>query len=271
MSQASATYYLWKWADNDLPGPPNEVFSQLLHGRMHPAIQAFDAAPVVRQLERIAAQGRSTGEEWDWQIHQAPTGRKAAFIFLTCPAVRGCSRMCMKFCRQLLQADISGYDEGHGRLIDYFPPKKNYWKCFEVDEPMYDVTEDDLPVLLHRDHESAPILYDRHNNFVQCCGYHRRFMVEWQELYDLADPNKCSQWRAGYLAIAPGKRRQFATVQLHANRLNSDFEWIGQPPTSNSAQELILHQDALRILRAFLRGEPRPTQYRWSDITTEVQ
>ena len=96
-------------------------------------------------------------------------------------------------------------------------------------------------------------------------------MVEWQELYDLADPDRCSHWRAGYLDPVLGKRRRFATMQLHANRLNSAFEWIGQPPTSKSVQELILHHDALRILRAFLRGEPRPAQYSWLDITAEVQ
>ena len=271
MNQTNSSYYLWKWADNDLPGKPNEVYSELLHGKMHPALQTFNPAPVVHQLERIAAQGRPKGEEWDWQIHKDPSGRQAASIFLTCPNVRGCGKMCQKFCQQLLRLDISGYDEAYGQLIDYFPPKKNYWKCFETNIPAYDITEDDLPELLHRDHESAPILYDRRNNFVQCCGYRRRFMVEWQELYDLADPDRCSQWRAGYLDPVLGKRRRFATMQLHANRLNSAFEWIGQPSTSRSVQELILHHDALRILRAFLRGEPRPAQYSWLDITAEVQ
>jgi len=104
MSQASATYYLWKWADNNLPGQPNEVFSELLHGKMHPAIQAFDAAPVVRQLERIAAQGRSTGEEWDWQIHQAPTGKEGGLHFLNLPS---CARV-QQDVHEVLSATLTG-------------------------------------------------------------------------------------------------------------------------------------------------------------------
>ena len=96
MNSSINTYYLWKWADNDLSGKPGEVFAELLHGRMHPALQAFDPVPVMRQLEQMAAQGRRNREEWDWQIHQAPVGRKAAFIYLTCPTVRGYSKLCQK-------------------------------------------------------------------------------------------------------------------------------------------------------------------------------
>ena len=38
-----SSYYLWKWADNDLPGKPNEVFSALIKGALHPALQTFNA------------------------------------------------------------------------------------------------------------------------------------------------------------------------------------------------------------------------------------
>ena len=266
----TASYYLWKWADNALSGPPNKVYSELLHGRMHPAIQAFDPAPVVRQLEQMATAGRPKGEEWDWQVHQEPSGRQATFIFLTCPSIRGCSQRCDQFSQRLLQFDISGYDEESGQLIHYFPPKKNYWECCEVDSPTYDVIEVDLPTLLQRSHESAPILYNRRNDFVQCCGYKRRFMVEWHEQYDLADQRKFGQWRAGYLAVPSGQRRRFASEQLHARRLNMNFQWEIQPP-SKFPQELILYADALQILRIFLRGEPRPSKYHWQDIASELK
>ncbi len=47
-----AEYYFWKWADNDLPGKPAEVYASLLRGEMHPALQTFDARPLVMELKK---------------------------------------------------------------------------------------------------------------------------------------------------------------------------------------------------------------------------
>ena len=67
----TASYYLWKWADNDLSGPPKEVFADLLRGNMHPALQPFDARPLIRDLQALVAERLALGEEWDWQIMPA--------------------------------------------------------------------------------------------------------------------------------------------------------------------------------------------------------
>lgn len=45
-----ASYYFWKWADNDLPGQPVEVHAALLRGALHPALQTFDARPLLARL-----------------------------------------------------------------------------------------------------------------------------------------------------------------------------------------------------------------------------
>jgi len=268
----TASYYLWKWADNDLPGPPNEVFSQLLHGRMHPAIQAFDPVPVVRQLKQIAAQGRSAGEEWDWQIHRGPTGKQASFIFLTCPPVQRFGQMRQRFLDMLLYLDISGYDEERGQLMYCFLPKINCWECSEMDqETFYDVTEDDLPVLFRRIRPDSPTSYatlmNRQNHFVNCGIYKRRFTVEWRELYDLADFTKCGHWRAGYFEGA-SVRRLFVPPDCEYERVKN-CELVPQRAGVNE-YELILYRDTLRIFQAFLRGDPRPPQYHWQDIKDEL-
>ena len=269
----TASYYLWKWAANDLTGKPNEVFSELLHGRMHPAIQAFDPAPVVRQLERIAAQGRRKDEEWDWQIHHDPTGRQAAFVFLTCPAVERYGQMRHRFCEWLLHLDITGYDEQRGQLMFCFCPKKNAWECGDSGDIAYDIVEDDLPVLLRRipsdTSGSYAILENRHNHFVQCALFNRRFTVEWRENYDLADFSKFCQWRVGYFKSAPGRPRLFVPPSWESSRINKNCELVlGQ--VRKHKHELILYRDTLRIFRAFLRGEPRPRQYHWQDIRDEL-
>ena len=273
MTQTNSSYYLWKWADNDLPGKPNEVYSELLHGKMHPALQTFNPAPVIRQLERIAVQGRSAGEEWDWQIHQPPAGRQASFIFLTCPTVGSDGQMRRRFCDLLLYLDISGYDEQRGQLMHCFQPKMNNWECGTDEETAYDITEDDLPVLLRRIQPNSPedhgVLVNRQNYFVNCAIYGRRFTIEWWESYDLANSRKFGQWRAGYFEGTPGRQRQFVPKQLDHWRVNSNCDWVTQPP-SKSVQELMLYRDTLRIFQAFLRGESRPPQYRWQDIKDEL-
>ena len=268
----TASYYLWKWADSNLPGPPNKIFSELLHGRMHPAIQVFDAVPVVRQLERMAAQGRRKGEEWNWQIHQSQKGKQASFIFLTCPAVERFGQMRQKFCELLLQLDITGYDEQRGHLMHCFLPKINVWECGEEDdETFYDVTEDDLPGLIRRIQPdsltSYATLMNRQNHFVNCGIYKRRFTVEWRELYDLADFSKFGHWRAGYYEGTP-VRRLFVPQDCEYERIK-DCEPVRQQ-AGEKKHELLLYRDTLRIFQAFLRGEPRPRRCCWQDIKDEL-
>lgn len=269
----TASYYLWKWADNDLPGRPNEVFSELLHGRMHPAIQSFDPAPVVCKLEQGSALGRATEEEWDWQVQPASSGGQASFIFLTCPTVEYYGQMRIRFCDLLLRLDISGYDEQRGRLMHCFLPKKNCWECGESDErKLYDITEDDLPVLLRQILPDSPYSYamliNRQNHFVQCAIFNQRFTVEWHELYDLADFTKFGHWRAGYFNSRPGRQRLFVPQNCTYGRIK-DGESIRQQ-TGEKQHELILYQDTLHIFRTFLRGEARPPEYRWQDIKDEL-
>jgi hypothetical protein len=269
----TSSYYLWKWADNDLPGHPNDVYSELLHGRMHPAIQAFDLVPVVRQLEQLSAQGRLAGEEWDWQIHPASSGQQAAFIFLTCPAVERYGQMRRRFCHWLLYLDITGYDEQRGQLMYCFPPKKNCWEWGDWDEIAYDITEDDLPILFKRMASDTPVasavFENRQNHFVQCAPFKRRFTVEWRENYDLADFSKFGQWRAEYFDNELGRRRFFLPNCWESNRVNKNSELVPLR-TGKRKHELFLYQDTLRIFRAFLHGEPRPSQYRWQDIKDEL-
>lgn len=269
----TAAYYLWKWADNDLPGKPSEVFSELLHGRMHPAIRSFDPSPVVRQLEHLSAHGRRLGEDWDWQIHQDHPGGKASFIFLSCPAVQRYGQMRRRFCDLLLHLEITGYDEERGQLMYCFCPKQNSWECGHADEIFYDITEDDLPVPLRRLTPDSPFSYaildNRRNHFVQCAIDRRRYTVEWRENHDLADFSKFGHWRAGYFASAPGRSRLFLPAALTSHRVNKDCE-LSPLRAGKRKHELIRYRDTLQIFRAFLRGEPRPPQYRWQDIQDEL-
>jgi hypothetical protein len=58
-----ATYYIWKWADNDLPGRPTEIVSQLCAGQLPPALQPFGPEKILGILAKVADQRRTEMSE----------------------------------------------------------------------------------------------------------------------------------------------------------------------------------------------------------------
>jgi len=116
-------YYFWKWADNDLPGRPGEVWPMLLRGQMHPTLQTFDARPLIKQLEGSARRGRALGEEWSWQVEPRTSSGQARFVFVTCPPFNRDGRSVESLLQTIFPLDVSGYDEERGTLIPGLLPK----------------------------------------------------------------------------------------------------------------------------------------------------
>ncbi len=189
-----ANFYFWKWADNDLPGRPVEVFSALMRGELHPALQAFDARPLVRKLEKIAVRDADPAL---WELCVVPNDRprNAHHLFLTCPRQFKLKEAC------LIGSKLTCFEEDRAALARNFPPKRSefYWGQWP-DEPAYNVTLDQLPVLLKRIRPKSPdplaILSNRQTSFVQCYGHGRRFYVEWTDNYDVANWRHFDHWRA---------------------------------------------------------------------------
>jgi hypothetical protein len=198
----TASYYLWKWADNDLPGQPGEVFSALLRGEMHPALQCFDAQPVLHDLQAAAEKRLSDGEDWNWQVQPSKVPRQAQFIFLRCPPIPQYGDFGRDFIDLLWQHHLSGYAEEEGRIVNELPPKLNAFELGHFHDSMrYDITEGDLPVLLGQIdpdiHCPYAILKSRTNNYVQCYFRKQGIQVEWHECKRVTGLEECIQWRAG--------------------------------------------------------------------------
>lgn len=255
----NGSYYFWKWADNDLPGPPREVHAALLRGTMHPALQTFDTRPLLRKLEGAAKRGRLVGEEWEWQVQPASSPQQACFVFVSCPPFDRGEAAIRRFLDALSPLDLSGFDERKGIVIQGLLPKNN---CFLLGQSpfdrAYDISEDDLPRLIRsiRPNERDPfgILESRRFHFVQCLAKGRRFIVEWRENYDLRDFSKFDQWKA-----QDRKRLDALDVPYTANGI----------PQSRDP-DLITYTATLEIFRAFLRGESRPAEYHWRNISAEL-
>ena len=268
-----SSYYLWKWADNDLPGKPNEVFAMLMRGDMHPALKPFDPVPVVRQLKKAAQTGRKSDEEWEWQICRNGDTKKAGFIHVRCLLKDNPDYSRNPFLDWWDGQGISGYDEQQGRLIECLSPKLNLFQCEQWwDEPSYDIDADELAVLLRRLRPSGPNpfanLQDRHGNFVQCFGHGSRYSVEWHERLDTKDWNQTADWR---LECFPSmnKRRQFIPAGVEYSVVK-DADWC-RCFTGEFDHETITFSETLAVFRAFLQGDPRPTNYHWRNIQEELQ
>jgi hypothetical protein len=263
--------YLWKWADNDLPGRPNDVFAKLVRGEMHPALQPFDPMPVVQVLEKCSDDGLADHEEWSWRICPHGKGQRARFIYLQCLLKDNPTHSPEPVLDQLQALDMSGYDDECHRLIPNLSPKLNMFLSEQWDERSYDIDGDELAVLLRRLSPSGSnpfaILTDRCGNFVQCMGHGCRYNVEWHEQTDPKDWNQLRSWRLESVPV-PKKRRYFIPAGVEYSRVK-DRDW--HPCfTGDSDHETISFSETLSIFRCFLHGKPRPRQYRWRNITTEI-
>jgi hypothetical protein len=265
--------YLWKWADNDLPGRPKEVFAKLLQGEMHPALQCFDPEPIVRLLETASQAGQAAHEEWSWQVCLDGEREQARFIHLACLLKDNPDYSQVPLQNQLLTLGISGCDEDGSRIIGYLLPKLNVFQGeLWGGEPSYDIDANEMAVLLRRLNPSdcynhSPLLYDRRGNYVQCIGYGRRYVVEWHEKLGSEAHNPIVSWRLECVS-ATGKRRHFipAGVEYRVVKGHDSRPRV----TGESDHETITFSETLAVLRSFLRGEPRPSRYQWRNITWEV-
>jgi len=256
MSQTSTTYYLWKWADNDLPGKPTDVFAALMRGELHPTLQVFDARLLLQLLSRTATRGRSRGEEWDWQVEPASSPEQARFVFLACPGFRNLKN---SFYRSLLRLGLAVYAEQEAQIVRAFPPKLNRFLLGQnMHRHHYDVTASDLPVLLSQIHpdwsDPFAILEDYRDRFVQCYAHRGKFCLEWRENFTPKNDDNFDQWIASY---PDGTTTEEAVHHVEPGR--------------HKTTELLRFGDVLGVFQAFVRGKPRPMKYRWRSIKKELQ
>ena len=253
-----SSYYLWKWADNDLPGKPNEVFSTLIKGELPPALQTFNALPLLQRLETFSDSRRELGEEWFWRVQPEKNLTEARFVFLTGPHLNNSEDRARSFSNAMNGLEISGYDEQYGHVIHLLQAKLN---CLffgqDYRERHYDITPDEVPSLLRRIDRNARdpfvVLEDRRHYFVQCCAHQRRFCVEWRENYDTNNWDDFKQWRTSTAAVVTAQRK------------------LAPPRRGHRAHSTLTFAETVQIFQTFLRGESKPTRYRWHDIRSLLE
>ena len=247
-----AAYYIWKWADNDLPGRPADMVALLCAGELPGALQPFSFKQVFGRLARVANQRRTEMGELMIEAQGQRNGR-ASFIHLCDPA-SGSPWLANKLLWAVWKTGLTLYDESANRLVGL--PKRNVVEP-SWDRQMVDIEAADIPVLLRGPGDGgklgAAACYDRHGNMLQVWMHRRRFVVEWQILPD-KDFSRHRIWVAGK---PPASLRRVC---------------LGQPSHSLDVfrHEILGMADAHRLWVTFLSGAVRPEGWLWREVTQEL-
>jgi hypothetical protein len=252
MTAMATEYYIWKWADNDLPGQPAAVVEQLGTGDLPPSLQQFLVRKVYPRLAKVLDQCRSELSEV-FVDPQVTTAGAARFIRLRHPL--GDSEW---LANQLLwagwDAELTVYNATANRLIGL--PKCNVVEMPEGRQ-LVDIERSDIPGLLHRLANqpglAALACYDRDGNMFQVWSHHRRFAVEWQVL-PVRDFNLHRIWVAGR-PIPTQRRARLGTLDYGLELFS---------------RELLEMPEVYSLWTSFLAGGQRPLSHVWRDVTRDL-
>lgn len=263
----TASYYFWKWAGNDLPGPPDEVHAALLRGKMHAAIQPFDPRKVVKLLERGAARGRRKGEEWDWQVLPAPQPELANAIFATAELPEDIIphqiRMAKVLWSYLLKNHFAIYGEGDAPEAGPFLKQNRIYTGQGMSE--YDIRPQEVRALLlslRRSQENPyAVLENRRGEYVQCyLEKGRRYVLEWRQFHvPLRNDDKMSNY--DHWRLMDQKRLAALPARLKRPKVRLTYE---QTPN------LVPFSLVVEAFQAFVRGEAPPRLKHWRNIKEEI-
>jgi hypothetical protein len=245
-----ATYYIWKWADNNLPGKPTEIVAQLCAGEMPEALQPFSPKNILGRLAEVADKRRNEMSELLIEVEKQPNG-DASFIHLSDPAADS-PWLADKLLWAVWKTGLTLYDEINNRLVGL--PKRNVVEVPDRGQQLVDIAPSDIPELLHAlgdcPHLNALACYDRHGNMFQVWAHQRRFATEWQILPE-QDFNLHQIWVAGKPVPSQRHARFGRRLDLFDN-------------------EILRMVDAQRLWVAFLAGADRPATCLWREITQEL-
>lgn len=246
----ATTWYIWKWADNDLPGRPPDIAARLCAGEFPQALQPFCPKQVLCLLIEVADKRRTEMSELFFETREHSPGQ-ASFICV-CDHATSSSWLDDKLCWAAWHTSLTLYDECANRLLGR--PKRNKVELPDQGRQLVDILPSDIPALLDtlKDcaHLTALACYDKCGNMFQVWANEQRLAVEWQILPE-HDFNLHRIWVAGRPA---GRQRH-----VRFGRRKDLF-----------SNEILGIAEVQRLWEAFLAGSARPEGYSWRDITSDL-
>lgn len=250
-------YFVWKWAENDEKGKPNEVFAALMRGQLHPALRPFS-----KKYDELFKPFSDSCRDNGGTCYLEYVKDKNSGLTIAIHIIGKHSNPIPVISEILAGTDLETCSALDGKMTKYSLPKQY---CFRFDNhvkymPVYDFDCDELPALLgcikNRDNPFG-VLKDAHGRFIQAYEGGRRYCVEWAEWSDWKKRTwkKYQHFRAG---LKQGSKKTFR---------------LGARPHGPviSENEALSFADVLACFQAFYRHEPRPSRYTWRNITDEFE
>jgi len=250
-------YFVWKWAENDEKGKPNDVFAALMRGQLHPALKPFSENydELFKPLLRSCSDDGGT-----FYLENVKDKVSGLTIAIHITGKHGDPNPVLD--EILAHTDLETCSVLDGRMTPCALPKHF---CFRFDNsnyfpPVYDFEYDELPTLIGciNDQNNAwGGIKDAHGSFIQAREGGRRYSVEWAGWHDWKERTwkQYDHYRAGLKQSSKG------TLRLGTR---------GRTPIINK-NEALSFADVLTCFQAFYRHEPRPLQYIWRNINEELE
>jgi hypothetical protein len=169
----ATTYYLWKWADNDLPGNPGEIAAQLDGDELPAAIRQFPQQDLPVQLAEFM--GKLKGCLSALEVYH-DQGRKKLASHLRLILQEGrAPDLDTKLLGTVWEHGLTVYNATTHRLIGL--PKRNVVE-FPGGRQFVDIETADIPGLLHELSATPDLVavacYDHQGNMFQVWSHARR-------------------------------------------------------------------------------------------------
>lgn len=255
--------FLWKWADNDAIQDPEDLCVELektadaeREGKIPAPLVPFHGPGAARTLqkelyqitEKVRGLTALVARPWPNKMH-------VPFLIVLVQAEDADpSPVINKVVEFANEKGFAVYDRTKGRYLGKFGPK-----FFELRGWKGEITYDpSLEVVLRRLEEVDTellvpfiVLSRRDGGFVQAMCTDGDYRVEWADI----DPQ--------------GNQRQYVADKPDAARRRKLEITSGKNPGVSESAALS-YAEAKVIFTAFYRGEPRPSQFTWVDITDMV-
>ena len=269
------TWYFWKWSANRMDGQPEEVCHALAASDNHPATKPFDPAPLIEKLEQAKKTLGNNRSKWRWTVAKDPLTGLARHVKLILPHQAWDYPIYQEWIDLFLPLNLFGWTPEWHESFPGTLPKKTVWKGENPHDTLtaYDAKPEDVSRLMKRiGYAGVVLLMNHRNDYVNVGKAYGCYTVEWRSYAHVRkNRHHFSHWKCGYVGdpafTAAGKpiERKFMPAGINDERRCSDGSW--HKFTVDGEYELLTPGDTAYILRAFLRGESRPKQFRWISLT----
>ncbi|MCG3147235.1 MAG: hypothetical protein PCFJNLEI_00673 [Verrucomicrobiae bacterium] len=252
-----AEVFIWKWATNPFRGDLWSIITALHVGQPHPALTTFEVLPVIAGLEVVLADIRKKSPGLLTCLQEVRLGDTTIAILVRlvgqCDVLKAVKALGLA----ATSLGLTGSSAHKALLLRGALPKHTALK-FDNERvetpPQYDLPLDGVLQLLGRVDVRKGICYavleGAGGDYVQVYGCDGQFCVEWRTYRDRTWLN--------YSHVTAGRRPR-STKQVLLGDSNHHITAF--------KHELLARTDVERIFTAFYRGEKRPHDYTWRNIT----